>query len=80
MEPASLTEPFRGREGNPMTTSAGNNRWRPGCACCAGAPATTRRSFLAGIAALGAASGSGFLASLTGASAQGALRRAAANS
>jgi len=38
-----------------MTTSTGNNRWRPGCACCTGAPATTRRSFLAGIAALGAA-------------------------
>ena len=56
-----------------MTTDAGRNHWRSGCACCAGATLATRRGFLAGTAALGAASGSGFLASFTGASAQGAV-------
>jgi 5-methylthioadenosine/S-adenosylhomocysteine deaminase len=56
-----------------MTTNAGSSHWPPGCACCAGATPTTRRGFLAGTAALGAASGSGFLASLTGASAQGTV-------
>ena len=38
-----------------------------------GRTATTRRGFLAGTAALGAASGSGFLVACTGASAQGAV-------
>ena len=54
-------------------TTVGSNHWRPGCACCTGATLATRRSFLAGTAALGAASGSGSLASFTGASAQGAV-------
>src|SRR5262245_20309700 len=56
-----------------MTPDDGGNHWRSGCACCAGATLATRRGFLAGTAALGAASASGFLASVTGASAQGAV-------
>src|SRR5262245_54540714 len=55
-----------------MTIQAGSNHWRPGCACCADATLATRRGFLAGTSAFGAASASGFLASVTGASAQGA--------
>jgi len=56
-----------------MMTDTGKNHWRPGCPCCTDATPTTRRGFLAGTAALGAASGSGFLVSCTGASAQGAV-------
>ena len=62
-----------------MTTYANSNHWRSGCAYCAGAAPTTRRGFLAGAAALGAASGSGFLASFTGAPRKEQPRRAAAN-
>jgi 5-methylthioadenosine/S-adenosylhomocysteine deaminase len=56
-----------------MTTYSNSNHWRPGCACCTGTASSSRRGFLAGAAAIGAASGSGFLASVTGASAQGAV-------
>jgi 5-methylthioadenosine/S-adenosylhomocysteine deaminase len=54
-----------------MTTGTDNNHCRHACVCCESAPPATRRAFLAGAATLAATSGSGFLASLTRASAQG---------
>jgi 5-methylthioadenosine/S-adenosylhomocysteine deaminase len=55
-----------------MATRDGKTHWQPGCECCA--PSTGRRGFLTGAAALGAAAGSGWLASITSAHAQGAAK------
>jgi cytosine/adenosine deaminase-related metal-dependent hydrolase len=56
-----------------MATDTGKDHWRVGYACCAGATSPTRRGFLTGAAALGAAAGSGFLPTFTSASAQSAV-------
>lgn len=52
-------------------TSDSKHHWRSGCACCTGGLSTSRRGFLGSAAALAATSVGGFLASPTGASAQG---------
>jgi 5-methylthioadenosine/S-adenosylhomocysteine deaminase len=51
-----------------MTKRIGKDHWRLSCDCCS--PASTRRGFLAGAGALGAAAGRGFLGSITSAVAQ----------